>query len=169
MYGKSSLHAQAEAASGVSFAAVQLARESNLYERIGPAKLASMSAAFYERVYSDDPWFRGLFANTTRAAATRNQVEFLAQEFGGPRLYEQRKGATMLLGRHGPYAVDAKAAGRWLQHMQNSIEEVGFEGEEKSILLGYFKHMAWYVVYGRELLNPARTVGYYGKHREGDV
>lgn len=169
MSGKSSLHTQAEAASGVSYRAVELARSSNLYERIGAEKLASMSGAFYERVYSDEPWFRGLFANTTRAAATRNQVEFLAQEFGGPRLYEERKGATMLLGRHGPYAVDAKAAERWLTHMEASVEEVGIEGDEKPILLGYFRHMAWYVVYGRELVNPARTVGYYGKHREGEI
>lgn len=169
MSGKTSLRANAEAASGVSYAAVELARSSSLYERIGSEKLAAMSAAFYERVYSDDAWFRGLFANTTRAAATRNQVEFLAQEFGGPRLYEERKGKTMLLGRHGPYAVDPKAAQRWLTHMEAAVEEVAIEGEEKQILMGYFRHMAWYVVFGRELVNPARTVGYYGKHREGDI
>lgn len=169
MSGKSALHAQAAAASSVPFSAVEEARAAGLYMRIGAEKLASLSAAFYERVYSDEPWFRALFASTSRAAATRNQVEFHAQEFGGPRLYEERKGPTMLLGRHGPYAIGKREAERWLALMEAAIDDVAIVGEEAALLRGYFRHMAWYIVYGRELVNPARTVGYYGKHQEGEV
>lgn len=163
------LHKQAEAMSGIPRAAVEEARGANLYNRIGAEKLGLISEKFYEGVYNSDGWFRVLFANTTREAATRNQREFLAQEFGGPRLYEMRKGCTMLLGRHGPYAIDGRAAKRWVEIMEGAVKEAGVDGEEEKLLVRYFQHMAWVVVFGRELVNPRRTVGYFGKHQLGEV
>lgn len=164
------LRQQSEASCGVPFSAVEAARNANLYERIGKDKLASISDLFYTRVYGDDDWFRGLFANTTKAAATRNQREFFAQEFGGPRDYEKRKGHTALLGRHGPYGIDERAGRRWLELMLAAVDEVSIEDEECKVLLtDYLKHMAWYVVHGRRLVNGMRTVGYYGKHTEGQT
>lgn len=169
MTGLKQLHHRAEQRSGVPRDAVQAARDGNLYERIGAKRLGELSERFYERVYADEGWFRGIFANSTREDATRNQREFLAQEFGGPRDYEKRKGWTALLGRHGAYAVDGRAAERWLTHMEGAVGEVGIEGECRELVMGYFRHMAWYVVFGRELVNGERTVGYYGKHRQGHV
>lgn len=169
MTGLKELHRRAEQCSGVPYTTVQAARAANLYDRIGAERLAKLSEHFYERVYADEGWFRSLFASTTKEAATRNQREFLAQEFGGPREYERRKGCTAILGRHGPYAVDKHAAERWLIHMEGAVTECGIEGECQRLLMGYFRHMAWYVVFGKELLNGERTVGYFGKHCEGQV
>lgn len=163
------LHARAETASGIPRSAVEEARGAKLYEKLGAEKIHALSSAFYKRVYDDEQWFRMLFANTTREAAIRNQTEFLTQEFGGPRLYEERKGCTMLLGRHGPYAVDGRAARKWVEIMEGAVEDTGIGGEVREMLLGYFRHMAWVVVFGRELVNSGRTVGYYGKHQEGEV
>lgn len=159
----------AEAESGVPHSAVEEARQAKLYERIGRDKLASLSEAFYTRVYADEQWFRGLFANTTRDVAVQNQREFFAQEFGGPREYEARKGHTALLGRHGPYAVDENAGRRWLKLMMLAIEDVSIDGECKQLLSNYMQHMAWFVVHGRKLVSGMRTVGYYGKHAEGQA
>lgn len=169
MTGLKELHRRAEQCSGVPYTTVQAARAANLYDRIGAERLAKLSEHFYERVYADEGWFRSLFASTTKEAATRNQREFLAQEFGGPREYERRKGCTAILGRHGPYAVDKHAAERWLIHMEGAVKECGIEGECQRLLMGYFRHMAWYVVFGKELVNGERTVGYFGKHCEGQV
>lgn len=169
MTGLRELRRRAEELSGYPYSAVEAARGANLYERVGAERLELMSHRFYDRVYDDEQWFRRLFANTTREAAIQNQVEFLGQEFGGPRLYEQRKGCTMILGRHGAYGVDGRAAKRWLEHMRAAMGDVGVEGEESELMKGYFGHMAWYIVFGVELVNGGRTVGYYGKHKEGDV
>lgn len=167
------LHAVCKAESGVPYSAVVAVRAGNLYARIGRDKLAELSDAFCERVYSSDEglrWFRGLFANTTREAATRNQREFFAQEFGGSRAYEERKGHTALLGRHGPYAIDERAGRQWLAFMMQAVDDVGIEDEEcKQLLIGYMRHMSCYVVHGRKLVNGMRTVGYCGRHREGEV
>ncbi|KAI0562947.1 Globin/Protoglobin [Gracilaria domingensis] len=163
------LRKQATEQSGIPYSAVEEARSANLYEKLGWDKICALSNAFYTAVYNDEEWFRRLFANTTREAAMRNQREFLAQEFGGPPLYKERKGHTAILGRHGPYAVDGRAAERWLQHMSAAVHAVVEEEELQVIMMRYFGHMAWYIVFGKQLVNGMRTVGYYGKHTEGQV
>lgn len=159
----------AERNSGDAYSEVEDARNANLYKQIGREKLASLSEAFYSRVYGDEGWFRRLFANTTREDAIRSQQEFLAQEFGGPREYEARKGYTALLGRHGPYAIDGKAAARWLELMMLAMADVEINGQDQRFLINYFHHMAYYVLHGCELVNSMRTVGYYKKHDQGEV
>ncbi|CAN8073145.1 unnamed protein product [Agarophyton chilense] len=163
------LRDQAAQQSGVPYSAVEEARAANLYQTLGWDTICALSQAFYDGVYDDELWFRRLFANTTREAAVRNQREFLAQEFGGPPLYSQRKGHTAILGRHGPYAVDGRAAERWLQHMSAAVNSVVEEQQLQVLLMRYFRHMAWYIVFGKHLVNGMRTVGYYGKHTEGQV
>lgn len=167
------LRAQAQESGGVAYTAVEAARAANLYQRLGDDKLAEVSHRFYERVYASDTptWFRSIFANTTRDQAIANQVDFFKQEFGGPRAYEARKGATMILGRHAPYAIDERAARYWLTCMNGALDDAGIQHgcEERKLLDGYLTHMAWFVVHGRQLVNTRRTVGYYGRHQEGDV
>lgn len=43
------------------------------------------------------------------------------------------------------------------------------DDETVEALVDYFRFHAYYIVHGRELVNPGRTVGYYGKHSEGEV
>lgn len=164
------LRTEAEAASGVSWAAVEAAREAGLYDRIGGTKLMLLSENFYARVYVDEAWFRDLFSATPKEEAIQNQQDFFAQEFGGPPLYQLRKGHTAILGRHGPYNIDARAARRWLELMLAAIDDTNIgEDEGRTLLVHYFQHMAWYIVFGRKMLNNMRTVGYYSKHKEGHV
>ncbi len=169
--GLTTLRKQAEELSGVPYSAVEVAKAADLYSRIGESTIRALSTAFYDGVYGDETGFRDIFANTTKEQAVRNQYEFLVQEFGGPRLYEARKGHTALLGRHAPYPVTHDAAKTWLRHMSAALEKMENEisASDRRMLLDYFRHMAAYVVVGRELLNPARSVGYFGKHREGDT
>lgn len=163
------LRAQAFAASGEPYASVEAAQNACLYERLGQNTFFRLSEEFYDRVYSDEAWFRDIFSNSTRAQAVQNQREFLIQTFGGPPFYRDRKGHTALLGRHGPYNISDVAAERWLGHMHAAVHSVVEDEECRELLMGYFRHMAWFVVYGKELVSGMRTVGYYGKHHEGQV
>lgn len=163
------LRTQAYNRSRVPYSAVEAARNGNLYERLGWDTFCRLAEDFYSRVFSDEDWFRDIFANATRDAAVRNQSEFLAQEFGGPQLYRERKGHTAILGRHGPYPLSERAAERWLEHMGGAVASVVVDAESRDLLMGYFNHMAWYIVYGHELVSGMRTVGYFGKHKEGEV
>lgn len=169
------LHEEAELASGVTRDRAEAAKllSPSIFERHGEGFFAGLAKAFYTRVYNDAE-FRVLFANTTREAAERNQREFLQQQFGDSRaLYERRKGTTALIGRHAPYPVFASGASVWLRHMEASLEETEAAGlcdqEVRVALTDYFRFTAHYIVCGRELVNPARTVGYYGRHTEGQA
>lgn len=113
----------------------------------------------------------------TREAAERNQREYLSQIFGDPRkLYATRKGATAIIGRHAPYSIDRSGAETWLRLMvgrDGALREVHREGlcddESLDALVDYFQFHAYFIVHGRTLVNTGRTVGYYGKHTEGDA
>lgn len=147
--------------------------EPSLYSRLGGEFFHELCHSFYGRVYADS-YLREIFSNTTREAAERNQREYLMQTFGDTsEPYRRRKGCTAIIGRHAPYAVDQDTASRWLHHMRGSLQEVHeknmCDDDCRQMLDDYFRFMAQYIVEGRKLLNPARTVGYYGKHAQGQV
>ena len=52
-----------------------------------------VASLLFARVYADtEPWFRDIFASSTKEEAIQNQYEFFIQRMGGPALYSQRKG-----------------------------------------------------------------------------
>lgn len=170
-----SLSDQAAELSGVSreLADAALNASPSIFDRVGgPSFFEDLASKFYTRAYGDDA-FRVLFANTTRADAERNQREFLAEIFGGPKLYSARKGSTALIGRHGPYPINRAYMVQWLEFMHDSLGELQREGrcDERvaALLSDYFRYMAAFIVEGRSYVNPGRTVGYYGRHEEGAV
>ena len=170
-----SLHDMAAEKSGVSRERGEAAgkMQPSIFERHGEAFFKALACEFYERVYADAV-FRQLFANTTREAAIRNQWEMLSQTFGDERrLYEVRKGHLALIGRHAPYPIDEEAGKVWLKHMDSSLKKLRADGlgddETVDKLVDYFRFTASYVVVGKDWMNPCRTVGYYGRHSEGNV
>eukprot|EP00898_Chlorokybus_atmophyticus_P007041 jgi/Chlat1/7338/Chrsp59S06955 len=141
----------------------------SMYDRLGQNVFVKLSQAFYDRVYADDQeWFRSIFANSAKEVAVRNQYEFFIQRMGGPNLYSERKGHPALIGRHGPYAVTEAAAERWLHHMQAALKLVPeIDANSNKIMMDYFRHTAYFLVVGKELVNRQRLVGYGGRHRGG--
>jgi truncated hemoglobin YjbI len=105
----------AEQHSGVSAAEANCLDHSSLYSLLGDNAICQISTAFYTRVFNDEKWFRDIFATSTQAEATRNQVEFLIEKLGGPPVYTERKGRHRLIGRHSPYDISPAAAERWLE------------------------------------------------------
>jgi len=62
-----------------------------LFERIGREEgFLTLSQLFYDRVFDDteNRWFLGIFASSTKAESVDNQYRFLVQTFGGPDLYK---------------------------------------------------------------------------------
>ncbi|GAQ77952.1 hemoglobin-like protein [Klebsormidium nitens] len=164
-----SLQEQASQKSGVPLDEAFQVDAVNLYERLGHQVFIDLSTNFYTRVYDDkETWFRDIFANSTREHATQNQYEFFIQRLGGPPLYSQRKGHPALIGRHGPYAVTERAAQRWLEHMDEALDETaGIDEDSRQRLRNFFRHTAYFLVAGKELVNRNRLVGYGGKHTGG--
>ncbi|KAL3822670.1 hypothetical protein ACHAXA_009552 [Cyclostephanos tholiformis] len=100
------------------------------------------------------PWFRGIFASSTKFEAIDNQYRYLVQQFGGPELYREKgKGKyDRLVGRHANYKIGTDAAKRWMHHMEGALNEHdmlrgGGERElARSYLRDYFQYTAYYIV-----------------------
>ncbi|CAN6911688.1 unnamed protein product [Brassica oleracea] len=151
-----SLQEKASAWSGVDQADAFAIDESNLFEKLGLQSFINLSTNFYTRVYDDEEeeWFRSMFANSKKEDAIQNQYEFFVQRMGGPPLYSQRKGHPALIGRHRPFPVTHEAAERWLQHMQNAMDEsVDIDQDSKVKMMNFFRHTAFFLVAGNELQN----------------
>jgi truncated hemoglobin YjbI len=117
----------------------------NLYELLGAELIWRLSTAFYRRVDADpDEWFRSIFpADLTEAV--QNQAEFFIQRLGGPPLYSQRKGHPALRARHARFAIPKQAAGRWLKHMIEAMDEVGVPDDARDRLEEFFTDTAYFL------------------------
>ncbi|KAK4364941.1 hypothetical protein RND71_016299 [Anisodus tanguticus] len=62
-------------------------------------------------------------------------------------------GHPALIGRHRPFPVTHKAAERWLQHMQQALDNVTDIDKDSKIKMNFFRHTAFFLVAGDELKN----------------
>jgi truncated hemoglobin YjbI len=140
--------------------AIQLSDPSML-ERVGGIPgFKRLSELFYDRVFADEqhPWFRSIFASSTKEEAIENQYTYLVQTFGGPKLYsEQRKKGkyVRLVGRHAAYPIGTDAAERWMHHMTLALHEhpvLCQDREDQEVLLLFFRYTAYYIVVASEFM-----------------
>jgi hemoglobin len=116
-----------------------------LFDRVGGmAFFDGLVSRFYDGVF-DDPVLRPMYPDD-RVSAERHLALFLAQYFGGPRTYEQERGAPMLRMRHLPFAIDVRAKERWLVHMDVALRSAGLEQSDESVLRDYFVDTAAFMV-----------------------
>jgi len=149
--------------SGVTFEESEQALQLQpcLYERLGKeAGIEELSTLFYDRIFpDDDPVMKHIFSSSTRAEAIENQYYFFVQTFGGPHLYQQKKGKyTRLVGRHANYtSIGHSAAERWVHHMTLAMEDheiLRNDEEAKQALKKYFQYTAHYIVVASEYMRP---------------
>ena len=139
-----------------------------LLERIGgPQGFHTLSTLFYNKVFGDasNTWFLGIFATSTKEEAVDNQFRFLVQTFGGETLYTAKKGGkygVRLVGRHANYAIGPRAAERWVEHMDDAIDEheaLVDDLDAKRYLKMYFRYTAYYIVVAKEYMRDDQLSG----------
>ena len=148
--------------SGVSFEESTKATSMtpSLYERIGEEGMRELSTRFYDKVFQDTEatWFLNIFSSSTRSEAIENQYLFFVQTFGGPPLYQAKKGKyTRLVGRHANYNIGPSAADRWVFHMIQTLREHPLLAEDevaRERLKKYFRYTAHYIVVSMEYMRP---------------
>lgn len=95
-----------------------------LFDRLGGREgVGILIDRFYDLVEAD-PELRPLFPEDMRAGREK-QKWFFEQWFGGEFLYSQRFGHPRLRRRHFPFVIDQKAAGRWLRHFNQALQDCG--------------------------------------------
>jgi len=109
----------------------------NMYERLGGmAFFEGLTGRFYERVAKDEV-LRPLYPDDLEAPR-RHLCLFLAQFWGGPRLYDEERGHPRLRARHLPFKIGQKERDQWLAHMTAAVKEAHIGALEEAQLLGYF-------------------------------
>ena len=165
-----SLHQLCSALSGVSAEESEALErlQPSAYARLGESRLRALSRTFYDAVFDDTQplpsgvLLREAFSSVTREEGAERQACFLIERLGGPPLFTQLRGRSMLLARHAPYnGVTREGGARWLAHMLRSVHSLALDDAElSSALASYFTFTVSYVVEGRLLCNAHNVVGY---------
>lgn len=95
----------------------------------GEPTIIKLVEAFYPRVYND-PDLRPLFPDGVEEIK-RKQKMFLTQFLGGPPLFSQEFGPPAMRARHLRFEVTPRRAKAWLRCMEEAMNEIGLEGEQR--------------------------------------
>ena len=118
---------------------------SSVYEQVGGMEtFRRLADAFYRRVEAD-PFLLPMFPGNLGPARER-QALFLAQFFGGPTTYSEKRGHPRLRMRHLPFSIGKAERDAWVRHMADAMEEVGIEEPARTTMRRYFEDAATFLI-----------------------
>jgi hemoglobin len=118
---------------------------STLYDAVGGLEtFRALVDAFYQGVETD-PILRPMYPEDL-TESREHLALFLAQYFGGPTTYNERRGHPRLRMRHLPFKVDAAARDAWLLHMRAAVDTVAIPEPSRGTMLAYFQQVADFLV-----------------------
>lgn len=115
--------------------------EHSLYDALGGEPFfTALVAGFYDQVKRDD-LIGPMYPQDDWAGAEDRLRWFLTQYWGGPRTYQKERGNPMLRRRHFPFAIGEREAERWLELMENSLDQFDAEALPPAYRAQLFNHM----------------------------
>ena len=132
------------------------AGEGSLHDLLGAPFFVGLVDRFYDAV-EGDPVLITLYPDGADTAAARERLAmFLAQYWGGPHEYMERRGHPMLRARHNQWEIGPLQRDRWLLHMLTALEaslaDAPLDDAVREDVLG---QMATYMVNAAEHLRNA--------------
>ncbi len=119
--------------------------EISVYDMVGGDPIfRRLVDLFYDKVQAD-PVLRPMFPDDLEPGK-QWQFLFLTQFFGGPTRYAQERGHPRLRMRHMPFPINQTARDHWLNHMLESIDEVGIDEPARSAMRDYFERGSTFMV-----------------------
>lgn len=114
----------------------------SFYEAVGgDAFFTQLVRGFYDQVKEDDI-LGPMYPDDDWEGAENRLKWFLAQYWGGPTTYNEKRGAPMLRRRHFPFPINQAAAQRWLDLMENSLDKVEVSPEHRAALWDHMVRVA---------------------------
>ena len=74
-------------------------------------------------------------------SAKKHSSDFIIQICGGFPHFNQNRGAPQMVGRHAPFAIDAKARLRWLELYRPLLEELKEQGVTETSLNSFWGYI----------------------------
>ena len=122
------------------------ANETTFYDEIGGMDtIRTIVDRFYAGV-AEDPVMRPMYPEEDLGPANERFRLFLAQFWGGPTTYSERRGHPRLRMRHAPFRVTPRAAERWLVHFRAGLDAAELTPEQDERFWGYVTHAAQFMV-----------------------
>jgi hemoglobin len=119
--------------------------EGQIHQAIGSDGITRLVHAFYCQIPDDDVLGPMYPPHDLPGAEERLRL-FLIFRFGGPQDYLQHRGHPMLRARHAPFAIDQKARDRWMQLMDNALEECHFSPQVTNVIHAFLGHVATFLI-----------------------
>jgi hemoglobin len=117
----------------------------NVYTLAGGMPLfRQLAASFYARV-AQDPVLRPLYPESLDEPE-ENLALFIAQYFGGPPVYSQRRGHPRLRLRHLPFSIGRRERDAWVKQMLAALDESDMPEAVRNEMRSYFQDAATFLM-----------------------
>lgn len=103
-----------------------------------------LADAFYRRVGAD-PVLHPMYPDDLRLSSEHLAL-FLAQRFGGPSTYMQRRGHPRLRMRHFPFRIGRAERNAWVENMLAAMDEAGIPEPARSLMQRFFEDSATFLI-----------------------
>lgn len=118
----------------------------SFYDEIGGyPTIAGIVDRFYDGVTRDDVLL-ALYPEEDLGPARERFTMFLAQYWGGPTTYSERRGHPRLRMRHAPFKVNPEARDHWLTHFRAALDDADLTPEQDATFWDYVTHAAQFMV-----------------------
>ena len=110
-------------------------------QAVGEQGFKEMVAAFYRRVKTDDV-IGPMYPEDDWQGSEERLSDFLIFRFGLSDRYIENRGHPRLRMRHAPFAIGVAQRDRWLQLMQEAMEETNVPPDPAEHLHAFFGNVA---------------------------
>jgi hemoglobin len=110
-----------------------------LFDRVGGMPFFErLVEVFYEGVATDEVLLP-LYPEQSDLTGAKQRLQlFLAQYWGGPSTYMEKRGHPRLRMRHMPFVIGTLERDRWLVHMATAVEASTQDPDIRAELMAYF-------------------------------
>ena len=115
--------------------------EAVIYTILGEAGFTKMVAAFYRRI-KQDPLIGPMYPEEDLVGAEERLRDFLLFRFGNDPRYQAKRGHPRLRMRHAPFSIGEAEAVRWLELMNEAMDETNVPASSKLELNAFFTMVA---------------------------
>lgn len=123
-----------------------MGEDTTFYDEIGGMEtISTIVDTFYAGVATDEV-MRPMYPEADLGPAAERFTLFLAQYWGGPTTYSERRGHPRLRMRHAPFAVTPLAAEHWLMHFRAGLDAAQLTPEQDERFWNYVTHAAQFMV-----------------------